>query len=165
MSFYTDVLMKDPRFNSTNTINDVSLLEPGTRAAVAAIIADAKAMGHDLRVGETYRSQARQHQVFMAGASHLSKVGCHGYGIAADLQLFEGGQYVKDGGKYNFLLALCKKHGMVSGIDWGHTGKHNSQPDAGHVQRVPIWRQPALFSRSWYPPTTYDPWQDVQGHG
>ena len=35
MSFYTDVIKKDPRFNSTAVIKDVSLLEPGTRVAIA----------------------------------------------------------------------------------------------------------------------------------
>lgn len=159
-NFFTDVTCKDKRFHSPVLIKDMDLLEPVTRANVLAIIADAKAMGHDLRVGETFRSQARQHEVFINGASKLSKVGCHGYSVAADLQLFENGHYVGDGSKYQFLLALCRKHHMISGIDWGHVGKPNKQGDDGHVQRITIHRQDSLFAGTWYPDASYDPLKD-----
>ena len=94
MSWYTDFLMKDPRFNSPHTdivICDLNLLEPGTRTAVAQMIELAKAAGHQLKVGETYRSQARQFALYKKGATQLSHVGMHGYGLAADLQLLVNG--------------------------------------------------------------------------
>ena len=160
-NFYTDVIRKDPRFNSTHTINDMALLEPGTRASAEAIIAEAKAMGHDLRVGETYRSQARQHMLYQQGATQLNKVGCHGYGVAVDLQLFVDGEYQTDGNKYTFLVDLCKKHKMVSGVDWGTPNQHHSFRDYDHIQKVPVSRQNQLFSGKWYPSPDYDPWDEL----
>ena len=59
-NFYTNVIMSDPRFNSTKRIADPELLEPVTRDLVQAIIADAAANGLKLMIFETYRSQARQ---------------------------------------------------------------------------------------------------------
>ena len=37
MSFYTDVIMSDPRFNSSKRIADLELLEPVTRDLVQAV--------------------------------------------------------------------------------------------------------------------------------
>lgn len=165
MSFYTDVLKKNPKFNSTEVMKDMSLLEPGTREAVTKLIALAKDAGYDIRVLETFRSQARQQQVFKAGASKLSKVGCHGYGLACDFGLFINGKYEPNGLKYTFLVDMCKKVGMISGIDWGHPGKKNTFVDSGHVQRIPVFRQNAVFSGAWYPPVDYDPYKDMKDNG
>ncbi len=60
MTFYTDVLRKSPAFRSDAVCKDLNLLEPGTHAAVLALVDEAKQEGHDLRVLETYRSQTRQ---------------------------------------------------------------------------------------------------------
>ena len=38
-TFYTDVIMKDGRFKSTNLVADPALLEPVTRERVQAIFA------------------------------------------------------------------------------------------------------------------------------
>jgi hypothetical protein len=163
MSFYTDVIMNDPRFNSTETIKDTALLEDGTRNAVMHLIALAKAAGHDLRVLETYRSQARQTMVFNNGTSKLKKVGCHGYGLACDFGVFINGQYQGNNEPYMFLPDLCKQVGLISGIDWGRPDLPHTFVDSGHVQRIPIWRQNSVFDNEWYPPAEYDPYQDQAG--
>jgi len=165
MSFYTDVIKKDNRFNSTQTIRDVSLLEPGTRAAVAKLIVLAHEAGHELKVGETYRSQARQLQCFKNGATQLRKVGCHGYGVACDLQMIVNGKYDPKGEDYAFFQDLCKKVGLISGIDWGTPNQKHTFHDWDHVQRVPVFRQNALFAGTWYPPVDYDPYADMKEHG
>ncbi len=59
-NFFEDVIQPDSRFHSTQPINDPALLEPTTRAAVEAIIADAAANGMALMIFETFRSQERQ---------------------------------------------------------------------------------------------------------
>lgn len=160
-NFYTDVLQKDNRFRSMQPCMDTALLEPGTRAAVLALVADAKAVGHDVRIMETFRSQARQAYVYRQGYSHLYKVGCHGYGLAADLGVFVNGKYVDDGDPdYKFIVPLAKKHGLISGQDWGHPELKHSFIDWGHVQRIPIFRQGQVFSGQWYPPVDYDPYAD-----
>ena len=84
-SFFEDVIKNDPRLDSVKRVNDMALLEPVTRAAIGNILADAKALGIDLMVFETYRSQARQQELFNQGASKLRVVGVHHYGLACDL--------------------------------------------------------------------------------
>jgi hypothetical protein len=164
MSFYTDVIARSAAFRSDVVCKDMALLEPGTRAAVLALVADAKAAGHDLRVLETYRSQTRQGALFLEGATKLQKVGCHGYGVAVDFGVFVNDAYQPSNGPYVFLREMARKHGLISGQDWGHA-RTGSFVDSGHVQRVPVWRQTALFSGSWYPDSVYDPYQDSAKNG
>lgn len=160
MSFYDTVIRNSKAFRSDVVCKDMALLEPGTRAAVLALVAEATVEGHDLRVLETYRSQTRQSALFAKHATQLRVVGCHGYGVAVDFGVFVNGKYAENNTPYVFLRTLARKHGLVSGQDWGHA-KTGSFVDSGHVQRVPVWRQPALFNGSWYPPENgYDPYQD-----
>src|SRR5882757_6070518 len=140
MTFYDSIIRTSPAFHSDAVCKDMSLLEPGTRAAVLALVDSAKKQGHDLRVLETYRSQTRQSALFAKHATQLRVVGCHGYGIAADLGVFEHGIYQGDNRPYVFLRELARKHGLISGQDWGHP-KTGGFIDSGHVQRTPVWRQ------------------------
>jgi hypothetical protein len=159
-NFYNTVVRNSRYFGSDVVCKDLAMLEPGTRAAVLAMVADAKAEGIDLRVLETYRSQTRQSALFMKHFTQLRVVGCHGYGIAADFGVFVKGVYQENNKPYVFLRQLARKHGMISGQDWGHA-KEGSFVDSGHVQRCPVWRQSALFGGSWYPAETgYDPYAD-----
>lgn len=157
--------MKDPRFNSSNVNNvvcDLNLLEPGTRSAVVQMQEIAKAAGHELRVAETYRSQARQHHLYTQGFTQLSHVGMHGYSLAADLNLFVNGKYDPNGTHYEFMHAMSVRCLLVSGQGWGTAKAHHSFVDWDHVQRVPVFRQDAVFSLKWYPPAEgYDPWKDM----
>ena len=168
MSWYTDVLMKDPRFNSPHTditICDLNLLEPGTRAAVVEMMEMAKAAGHELRVAETYRSQTRQHDLWVKKKTQLSHVGMHGYGLAADLQLIVNGRYDPDGSHYAFMHAMSVRSKLVSGQGWGTAKAPHTFTDWDHVQRVPVFRQDQVFSGAWYPPAEgYDPWADMLAH-
>lgn len=164
MTFYSTVIRNSKAFRSDHTYAGVDLLEPGTRKAVADLVAEAHAAGHDLRILETYRSQTRQSALFMKRATQLRTVGCHGYGVAADFGVFVNGKYAEDNKPYEFLRALARKHGLISGQDWGHAREGNFV-DSGHVQRVPVWRQDALFSGSWYPDESYDPYADSVAHG
>jgi len=159
-SFYDTVIRNSSAFRSSAVCKDLALLEPGTRAAVLALLDDAKAQGIDLRLLETYRSQTRQSALFVQRATQLRTVGCHGYGVAADFGVFVNGKYAEDNKPYAFLRVMARKHGLISGQDWGHATESTSFVDSGHVQRVPVWRQAALFSGAWYPSEAYDPYQD-----
>ena len=157
-NFHTDVLLKvkgggDPK----KVFNDLKLLEPGTLAAVMGILADAKAAGLDIKPLETFRSQTRQEFLFKKGATKLRKVGTHGYGLACDFGVFVNGKYQGSARAYQILVALCMKHGLISGIDWGEPNRSNRFVDAGHVQRIPVSRQSELFAGRWYPPENYNP--------
>jgi len=157
--FYAASIMVDPRFNSTKTIADSSLLEPVMRQKVAAIIDAAGAQGLSLMVFETFRSRARQEELFNAGASQLKKVGVHHYGLACDLVRSVNGQPSWKG-DFSLLGALAREHGLIWGGDWGKPGQPNHFVDAVHVQRCAVGRQQQLFARAWYPDDAYDPYTD-----
>jgi len=159
MSFFTDVVEKDPRFNSSKRINDMALVEPVTSAAVQKIIADARVLGFDMMVFETFRSQARQQQLFAQGATKLKTVGVHNYGLACDIVKVVGGDPSWKG-DFSFLGHLARKHGLIWGGDWGAPEQHHTFIDSVHVQRCSIGRQPALFRGEFYPDATYNPYDD-----
>jgi hypothetical protein len=161
VSFYTDVIKKDHRFGSLDTINDLALLEPKTREAVQAILSEGAAMGVHMRVLETYRSQARQHLLFTRGATQLKVVGCHGYGIAADIGIMTVKGMDPDGAHYDVLRRLAEKNGLISGSDWGEPEKPHNFRDYDHVQRIAVKRQESVFDGSWYPDANYDPLVDL----
>lgn len=156
-NFYNEVIRNDPRFCSTAAIADPMLLEPVTRQAVAAIIADAKAGGIDLMIFETYRSQERQGRLFDQGATQLQNVGVHHYGLAGDLVKVVRGEPSWDG-DFGFLGRLAKKHGLIWGGDWGSPDKPHSFRDYDHVQRCTVADQSRLFSGDWYPAQDYNPY-------
>jgi len=144
-NFYNDVLMKADYFTATSRVATLDALEPVTRAAVVAIMADAAEAGTPLILFETYRSAQRQAFLFKQGATELREVGVHHYGLAADLVRDAGGQPSWEG-SFDFLGELAKKHGMVWGGDW------KGLVDADHVQRIAVADQDKLFNGSWYPP-------------
>lgn len=156
-SFYTEIIAKDPRFHTTAAVHDLALLEPVTRAAVEAVIADAKAMGIALMPWETYRSKERQELLFKQKATKLKTVGVHHYGLACDLVKDIGGQPSWKG-DFTFLTALCRKRGLISGNDWGKPSVKPSFVDSCHVQRIRVADQNKLFAGVWYPDAAYSPW-------
>ena len=155
-NFYQDVIRNDARFNSTDVISDLQLLEPVIRAAVQAIIADAHADGIDLMVFETYRSQARQTQLFNNGATQLKTVGVHHYGLACDI-VRDVNRKPSWKGDFSKLGKLATKHKLIWGGNWGRPGVKTKFPDEYHVQRCTVARQKALFAGTWYPDANYDP--------
>jgi hypothetical protein len=159
MSFYTDVIQKDRRFQSKDRIHDIELLEPVTRQKIQAIIDDARHMGIALMAFETYRSQERQELLFEQSATQLRKVGVHHFGLAADFVKDINGQPSWKG-DFSFMAHLAHEHGLISGIDWGNPNVRHTFVDSGHVQRVTVRRQASLFSGAWYPDNNYDPYKD-----
>jgi hypothetical protein len=158
-NFYTDVIQPDPRFNSTARVADSALLEPLTRQLVMSIIQQAKNMGFDMMIYETYRSQARQQMLFDQGATQLRQVGVHHYGLACDLVKAIGGEPSWKG-DFSFLGQLARSAGLIWGGDWGTPNQPHTFIDQPHVQRCTIARQGSLFAGTWYPDNSYNPYQD-----
>jgi len=158
-TFYTDVIQKDPRFQSAARVSDLALLEPTTRRLVEQIVASAQRMGIALMVFETYRSQARQQELFRNGATKLATVGVHNYGLACDIVRDVSGEPSWKG-DFAFLGELAHSSGLIWGGDWGNPNIKHSFVDAVHVQRCTIARQPALFAGTWYPDDAYNPYTD-----
>lgn len=148
-NFYTTVLEADPRFASHAQIADPLLLEPVTRAAVAAIIAEAAALRVTYKISETYRSAERQTDLFRGGHTQLSLVGVHHFGLACDLVCIEAGKAKWDAHHYDLLGALAHKHGLVWGGEW------HGFPDLDHVQRITLADQGRLLFGDWYPDADY----------
>ena len=158
-NFFTDVIQRDPRFNSPNRVADVGLLEPKMRLLVQQIVDAAGHMGIAIMVYETYRSQARQQQLFNNGATRLRTVGVHQYGLACDIVRSIGNEPSWKG-DFSFLGQLAHSSGLVWGGDWGDPDITHSFVDAVHVQRCSIARQPVLFAGNWYPDDEYNPYTD-----
>jgi len=164
VSFYTDVIKKSPWFNSTNVCKDINMLEPGFRAKVQDVLDQAHHDGYDLRVAETFRSQARQAHLFELGYTQLKKVGTHNFGLAVDVSLFIGGKYEDDGSNYAFLHGYEKKFKVISGQQWGTPWATHTFTDWPHLQGIPVFRQSELFAGTFYPDANYDPIADTLAH-
>ena len=110
-------------------------------------------------VFETYRSQARQTQLFNQRASKLRTVGVHHFGLACDIvKVVDGEPSWK--GSFSIVGELAHEHGLIWGGDWGSPQIRHSFIDAVHVQRCSIGKQAALFRGEWYPGEDYDPYRD-----
>ena len=158
-TFYTAVIRRDSRFESATRIADLDLLEPKTRQLVQQIIDAAQEMGISLMVYETYRSQARQQELFDNGATKLPSVGVHNYGLACDIvRAIRGEPSWK--GDFSFLGQLAHSSGLIWGGDWGDPRMQHSFVDPVHIQRCTIARQPGLFAGTWYPDDAYNPYTD-----
>jgi hypothetical protein len=155
-NFFTDVIQTDARFNTTLQIRDLALLEPATRAAAQAIIADAFAMGIDLMVTETFRSAERQKMLFDQRLTQIRTVGTHFFGLALDFCKVVNRE-VSWAGDWAFLRDLAEKHGLISGLDWGLPAIRHTFVDPDHVQRVSVADQQQLFAGTFYPPNEYQP--------
>jgi hypothetical protein len=160
-NFFVDVISNDARFNSPAKINDLELLEPITRELVQGIVAGAKDLGIDVMVFETYRSQARQQDLFNQNATQLRKVGVHHYGLACDIVKVVNGEPSWKG-DFSFLGQLAHSAGLIWGGDWGDPTRRHTFIDAVHVQRCSLGRQTELFAGNFYPDDTYNPYADGQ---
>ena len=162
-TFFTDVISQDSRFDSVTRVADLSLLEPTMRQLVQNIVLAAQQMGIDVMVYETYRSQARQEALFNQGASKLRKVGVHHYGLACDIVRSITGEPSWKG-DFSFLGQLAHSSGLIWGGDWGAPQIKHSFVDSVHVQRCTVARQAGLFSGTWYPDDTYNPYHEGEQH-
>jgi hypothetical protein len=159
-NFFTDVISNDSRFNSSARISDLALLEPVTRELVRRIVMEAGDLGIDVMVFETYRSQARQQELFLQGATQLQKVGVHLYGLACDIVRVVGGEPSWKG-DYSFLGQLAHSAALIWGGDWGNPNVRHTFLDPVHVQRCTVARQGQLFAGAWYPDPAYNPYQEA----
>jgi hypothetical protein len=158
-NFFVKVISRDPRLNTTARVSDLALLEPVTRRLVQQIIDAARQMSIEVMVYETYRSQARQQELFNNGATKLRQVGVHHYGLACDIVRAVGGE-ASWKGDFSFLGELAHSSGLIWGGDWGDPTIKHSFVDSVHVQRCTVARQGTLFAGTFYPDDIYNPYTD-----
>ncbi|MCA1596088.1 MAG: M15 family metallopeptidase [Chloroflexi bacterium] len=156
-NFFSDVIKQSPLALSAERVDSPDLLEPVTRRKVLACVEDLRGNGIACTLYETYRSQQRQEQLFTQGATQLRHVGCHHFGVAADIVMLDGnGEPTWDSAyeeHYHMLYHAAAAHGLIWGGDWGHPWRPTGFPDLPHVQRVTLAQQNALLSGVWYPPS------------
>lgn len=155
-NFYQAVIRRSPLFQCAERVFMPDLLEPGFRVKIANILASAKRLGFDLRLFETYRSQARQQELFRRGSTQIRTVGVHHFGLAADLVRYLDGKPSWDC-DYGFMRELVRGEGLVWGGDWGRPEASHSFVDEPHVQAIAVRDQRKLFSGTWYPGPNYTP--------
>src|SRR3984957_13149336 len=160
-NFFTNVISQDPRFNSATRVAHPALLAPLTPQLVQQIVEAAQLMGSAVMIFETYRSQARQLELFNNGATRLRTVGVHQYGLACDIVRVVGGEPSWKG-EFSFLGQLAQSAGLIWGGDWGHPGIPSDFVDSVHVQRCTVAQQGALFAGTFYPDAAYNPYTDGQ---
>jgi hypothetical protein len=150
-NFYTDVIQKDKRFNTTAVVNDTALLEPSFRLKAQTVVDAAASAGITLVSTETFRSSQRQQSLFVAGKTQLKTVGVHHYGLAIDFaKKLTNGKLSWDG-DWTFMAKLAADAGIISGVDWGTPGQTHSFVDSDHLQGCTVAEQVKLFAGTWYP--------------
>jgi hypothetical protein len=159
LSFYTESLQHHPLFTSSSRITTPAMLDPYMRAAMANLLDEASNMGIECMVWESFRSKARQLELYARRKTRLRDVGVHTYGLAVDIvERDDGAPSWK--GNFLWLRDLAKKHGLIWGGDWGRPDLKHDFVDLVHVQRCSLVRQRDLFAGTWYPGSNYDPYKD-----
>lgn len=160
MNFYVNVIKTNLAFKTKDRVSVLHLLEPEFRRRMQNVIDDAKLLGHELRIIETYRSRERQLDLFNQKKTKLRNVGVHHYGLAADVVKIVNGKAFW-GGDWTFLGKLAAKHKLIWGGDWGFPNRKTTFYDAVHLQMVSVKNQSKLFKESWYPSSDYDPYENL----
>jgi hypothetical protein len=130
--------------SATDEIRGLSLVAPGFRARVEAVLAEAAGAGHVWRVNESLRTDARQAWLYAQGRTRAGAIvtnapsattSMHGHGLAVDL-LPSTGWDKTPMSVWLYVGRLAKKHGLVWGGDWDGDGDTtDSHPfDAPHLQ-------------------------------
>lgn len=160
MNFYKNVITTNLSFKTKERVSAIHLLEPEFRRRMQNVIDDAKLLGHELRIIETYRSKERQLDLYNQKKTKLKNVGVHHYGIAADVvKMIKGNP--SWGGDWTFLGKLAEKHKLIWGGDWGFPNRKTSFYDAVHLQMVSVKDQSKLFKGTWYPSNDYNPYENL----
>lgn len=149
MTWYTDTIQKDLRFNSALACRDTALLFPTFLARVEEALSKLAELGQSFEIVETYRSQERQEELFREGATELRQVGVHHFGLACDCVRLIGGAANWQPGVYVEYGQQMQAAGLVWGGSWA------TLKDLVHVQMISVEDQSKLFSGSWYPDESY----------
>lgn len=151
-NFHLDVLRKSKLWLSAAKCADLEMLEPVTRAHAQEIL---KLLGPGWMMYETFRSPARQRELFERKATDLRDVGVHAYGLAFDIVRNEADPGKKPmpswHGDFSPLIQCAIERGLVAGLK-----RKNGTIDAAHVQRIRVADQKRLFAGTWYPCDFYE---------
>lgn len=119
----------------------IATLLPELRPLARALVQKAAATGIDIRVISGLRTYAEQDALYAQGRTAPGKIvtnaragySNHNFGIAFDVGVFEGNQYLPESPKYAAVGAL----GRDLGLEWG--GNWSTFVDQPHFQLRPAW--------------------------
>lgn len=118
--------------------NNILTLSPKAQIAVRRFLARSKAAGKDARVLSGTRTYAEQNLLYAQGRTLPGKIvtnarggqSNHNFGIAWDIGLFEGNNYLQDGHSYMELAKITLP--FFQDLEWG--GNWKSLKDYPHYQ-------------------------------
>jgi hypothetical protein len=135
MSWYKEYIQKSKFFGTTRRAVDLEWLYPPFRAKIETLLEKAKAAGLDVMVFETYRSQARQAQLYKQGATKIKTNGMHHFGVACDIVFKTPAGNPTWKGPWESLGAIGRGCGLYWGGDW------KSFKDSPHFQLIPATKE------------------------
>ena len=112
------------------TCRDLNELVPYVRVRAEQWIQRCQAAGLDVRVSETYRSDARQAYLYEQKLSTVKVTGAHGFRVALDFFFVESGKTAYPTAKMTAAAQIAKSLGFEWGGDW------TSFRDMPHLQML-----------------------------
>ena len=119
----------------------IATLQPQVQPYARALIHKAAAIGLCIEVISATRGEEEQNALYAQGRTAPGRIvtnarfgySNHNFGIAFDIGLFQGGQYVPESPAYKAIGALGREIGLEWGGDW------QSIDDEPHFQLRPLW--------------------------
>lgn len=131
-----DLGLIDPR-----SVKNILTLLPRVRPYASALIQSAESIGIQIKVISAMRTYAEQDELYAKGrtapgpkvTNARGGYSNHNFGIAFDIGVFEGNEYLTRSKKYKVVGAL----GLKLGLEWG--GNWKTIVDEPHFQLRPRW--------------------------
>lgn len=132
----TEITTVDPRSEA-----NIATLLPQVRPLARSLVQAAKAQGITIKVISGTRTFEQQDALYAQGRSRSGPIvtnarggySNHNWGIAFDIGIFDGGNYVPESPRYKAVGSL----GVALGLEWG--GNWTTIQDEPHFQYRPPW--------------------------
>ena len=119
----------------------IATLQPEVQAYARALVRKAAAVGITIKLISGLRTYEEQNELYAQGRTKPGRIvtnarggySNHNFGIAFDIGIFDGAQYVPESPRYKAVGAL----GVELGLEWG--GNWKTIKDEPHFQLRPGW--------------------------
>lgn len=135
MNWYKEKIQPDPLFLNPSRVIDRHLLYPPFADLIIALYTEARNAGLNVEIFETYRSERRQYELFLASATKKIKNGMHHYGVACDVVFKDKKGNWTWVGDWKTLGKIGRELGLFWGGDW------KSFVDCPHFQYIPATQE------------------------
>ena len=123
------------------SIKTIATLLPEVRPSAIKLVEESAAAGIIIKIISGTRTYAEQDALYAKGRTKPGRkvtnakggYSNHNFGIAFDVGIFSGANYIPESSKYNTVGAIGKKLGLEWGGDW------KSFQDEPHFQLRPKW--------------------------